>query len=141
MTDWDTAQKRIEISKAVRALFWIIAGVIATLALYPRLTLPEPQAIQGTMQYLNHAFAFLVLMVVGTVGWGLRRNLVVGVTVGAICLELAQTFSPGRQNKLPDMFESLAGVALGYALARILLAVLREHLRPMTDVNLHVENQ
>lgn len=140
MTDQHPAPKRTQVRKAARVLFWILAGVIAILALYPRLTLPEPQVIQGVMPYLNHVLAFSVLMVVGTVGWGLRRSLVVGVTLGAIGLELAQTFSPGRQTAMTDMLASLAGVALGYALARFLPAVPREQLRPMTDLDLRVDN-
>ncbi len=116
-------------------MFWILAGVVAILALYPRLTLPEPQATQGVTHYYNHVLAFSVLMVVGTVGWGLRRSLVVGVTFGAIGLELAQTLSPGRQTAMTDMLASLAGVALGCALARLLPAASREQLRPMTGLD------
>ena len=141
MTDLNPAPKRIGIREAARALFWTLVGIIVALALYPRLTLPEPQATQGVTQYYNHVLAFSVLMVVGTVGWGLRRGLVVGVTVGAIGLELAQTLSPGRQTTMLDMFASLAGVALGYILAFLLPAVLREHLRPMTAVNEQVDNR
>ena len=140
MTDLNPAPGRIEVRKAARALFWILAGNITILALYPRLTLPEPQAIQGVTPYLNHVFAFSVLMIVGTVGWGLRRSLVVGVTLGAICLELAQTLSPGRQIAISDLLASLAGVALGYALARLLPGVPHEQLRPMTDLDLQPEN-
>ncbi len=114
-------------------LLWILAGAVAILALYPRLTLPEPQAMPGgVMPYLNHVLAYSVLMVVGTVGWGLQRSLVVGVTLGAIGLELAQTLSPGRQTAMTDLLASLAGVLLGYTLARLLPAVARERLRPMT---------
>ena len=132
--------KRIGIHKAARALFCILAGAVTIFALYPRLTLPEPQATQGVTQYYNHVLAFSVLMIVGTVGWGLRRGLVIGVTVGAVGLELAQTFSPGRQTTMPDMLASLAGVAIGYALARLLPAALSKQLRPMTDLERQVEN-
>ncbi len=123
------------------ALFWVIVGVIAAIALYPQLTLPEPQATERMAQYCNHALAFSVLMLVGAVGWGLRRSLVAGVTLDAIGLEIPQIFSPGRQTTLPDILDSLAGVAFGCILAFLSLAFLREHLRPMTDVNLHVESR
>ena len=132
---------RIEIRKAARALFWVLAGVIPALALYPRLTLPELQATQGMTQYFSHALAFSVLVIVGAVCWGLRRSLVAGVAVSAIGLELAQTLSPGRQTNLPDMLASLAGVALGYALACLLPAVLREPHRVTTEVYLKAKNQ
>ncbi len=79
-------------------------------------------------------------MIVGTIGGGLQRSLVVGVTLGAIGLELAQTLSPGRQTAMTDMLASLAGVLLGYALARLLPAASRERLRPMTDLDLQEEN-
>ena len=121
-------------------MFWFLVGVMAILALYPRLTLPELQATQGMTQYYSHALGFSVLMLVGAVGWGLRRNLVVGVTLGAIGLELAQIFSPGRQANLPDMLASLAGVAFGFALICILLPALREPHRVTTDVRRKAKN-
>ncbi len=126
MTYLDPTPRRIGISRSARVLFWVLVGVMAILALYPRLTLPESHATQGMTQYYSHALGFSVLMLVGAVGWGLRRNLVAGVTLGAIGLELAQIFSPGRQANLLDMLASLAGVAFGFALIRILLPALHK---------------
>lgn len=116
--------------RAARRLFWLIVLAVSLLALWPRLTLPEPEATQGTTQYFHHVHAYLVLMLVGTAGWGLRRGLILGLTVYAILLELAQTLSPGRQTSLMDMLASLAGVGLGYAIARLILLLLkrRQHL-------------
>ncbi len=103
-----------------RRLFWLTVLAIAVLALWPRLTLPEPAATQGSTQYFHHVHAFLVLMLLGAAGWGMRNRLVLGLTLYAIGLELAQTVAPGRETALKDMLASLAGVALGYALARLI---------------------
>lgn len=105
---------------AARLVFWALAGAITVLALYPRLTLPEPGATEGVTHSYNHILAFTSLMLIGSLGWGLRRHLVAGVIVGAIVLELAQTLSPGRQTTLGDMAASLGGVVLGYAIARLI---------------------
>ncbi len=116
-----------------RRLFWLLALAIAVLALWPGLTLPEPAATQGATQYFHHVHAFLLLMLVGTAGWGLSRGLVLGVTLSAIGLELAQTLSPGRQAALADMLASLVGVALGYALARLILSAMARGAVGSTD--------
>ena len=100
-----------------RLLFWVLAAIITALALYPGLTLPEPGATEGTTAYYNHVFAFTTLIVVGAIGWGLQRRLIVSVSIGAAALELAQTLSPGRETTLPDLIASLAGVVLGCAIA------------------------
>lgn len=55
---------------------------------------------------------------------GTAAGLVIGLIIGAIGLELAQSFSPGRQTTLPDMLASLVGLALGYATARMLAQTL-----------------
>ena len=110
--------------RAARGLFWLLALGIVTLALWPRMTLPEPAATQGATQYFHHVGAYLVLMLVGAAAWGLRDTLVIGVTLGAIGLELAQTLSPGRQTAVVDMVASLAGVAFGYGLTRLALRAL-----------------
>ena len=108
-----------------RALFWALAAIITTLALYPRLTLPEPQATEGVTQYYNHVLAFSTLIIVGAIGWSLQRRLIAGVAVGAIALEFAQTFSPGRETTLADLLASLAGAVLGCAVAYLAGLVLR----------------
>jgi len=52
-------------------------------------------------------------MLVGALSWELRPALVIGLILGAIGLEFAQSLSPGRQTTLPDMLASLAGLAVG----------------------------
>jgi len=118
--------RRTPLQTRARAVFWVLAAIITTLALYPRLTLPEPAATEGTTQYYNHVLAFSTLIIVGSLAWGLRRHLVAGVTAGAIGLELAQTLSPGRQMTVSDMLASLAGVAIGCALLLLLRPALRQ---------------
>ena len=108
-----------------RVVFWVLAAIISILALYPRLTLPEPEVTQGTTQYYNHVLAFSTLTIIGAIGWSLQRRLIVGVAIGAIALELAQTFSPGRETTLPDLIASLAGVVLGCGIAYLAGLVLR----------------
>jgi VanZ family protein len=119
MTPRQTEPRLHALRKAARPVFCILACVITVLALYPRLTLPEPAATEGITHSINHVIAFSTLILVGTLGWGLRRHLVLGVAAGAIVLELAQTLSPGRQTTLGDLLASLAGVALGCFLVLI----------------------
>ena len=64
-------------------------------------------------------------VVVGAVGWGLQHKLIIGVTMGAIALELLQSFSPGRHVTFEDLLASLAGVVLGCAVAYLAGLVLR----------------
>jgi VanZ family protein len=115
--------------KAARPVFCILACAITVLALYPRLTLPEPAATEGITHSINHVIAFSTLILVGTLGWGLRRHLVLGVAAGAIVLELAQTLSPGRQTTLGDLLASLAGVVIGSVLILILRLALGQIYR------------
>ena len=99
-------------------LFWALAAIVGVLALYPGLTLPEPGATEGVTHSYNHILAFVTLVVVGAMAWGLGRRLVAGLAVYAIALELAQTLSPGRQTTLADLAASVAGVAIGVLLVR-----------------------
>ena len=121
----NSTPRRTSLQTPVRVVFWVLAVIITALALYPRLTMPELEATEGTMQYYNHVLAFSTLIVVGAVGWGLQRRLIGGVAIGAIALELAQTFSPGRETTLADLLASLVGVALGCVVAYLAGLVLR----------------
>jgi VanZ family protein len=125
MTAFNDTPRCTSLQTRVRVVFWVLAAIITVLALYPRLTMPELEAIEGMTQYLNHAFAFATLTVVGAIGWGLQRQLIIGVTMGAVALELLQSFSPGRQVTADDLLASLAGVALGYAIAYLALLAFR----------------
>ncbi len=66
--------RRTPLQTRARAVFWVLAAIITTLALYPRLTLPEPAATEGTTQYYNHVLAFSTLIIVGSLTWGLRHR-------------------------------------------------------------------
>jgi VanZ family protein len=125
VTAFNDMFRRAPLQTSARFLFWFLAAIISILALYPRLALPEFEATMGITQYFHHAFAYLTLVVVGTVGWGLQRQLIIGVTMGAIALELLQSFSPGRHVAAGDLLASLAGVVLGCAVAYLAGPVLR----------------
>jgi len=99
--------------------FWGLLAIITVLALYPRLTLPEPEQTLGSTQYYNHVLAFVTLQVTGAIAWGLQRHLISGLTLYAVTLELAQSLSPGRETALDDLAASLAGMAIGYGLVRL----------------------
>ena len=118
MTPFDKTHSHAPLKSRAQFLFWGLVVVITVLALYPRLTLPEPGLTEGVTHSYNHILAFVTLVVVGAVAWGLCRQLVVGLAIYAIALELAQMLSPGRQTTLGDMAASLAGVAIGVALAQ-----------------------
>jgi VanZ family protein len=102
--------------RLARGSFWILLAIITVLALYPRLTLPEPELTEGSTQYYNHVLAFVTLQVVGAIAWGLRRRLISGLALYAVAIELAQSLSPGRETSLDDLAASLAGMVIGSAL-------------------------
>jgi hypothetical protein len=71
-----------------RLIFWGLVVVITVLALYPRLTLPEPELTEGVIltPFSNHVLAFVTLAIVGAIGWGLQRRLVLGLAVSAVVI-------------------------------------------------------
>ena len=104
------------VRRFARGSFWVLFAIITVLALYPRLSLPEPEVTEGSTQYYNHVLAFVTLQVVGAVAWGLQRRLISGLALYAVAIELAQGLSPGRETALDDLAASLAGLAIGIAL-------------------------
>lgn len=116
MTSIDHSSPRV--FPGAKWLFWALAAIVCVLALYPRLTLPEPDATEGLTHSYNHILAYMTLVIVGAVAWGLSRRLIAGLAGYAVALELAQTLSPGRQTTLADMGASLIGVVIGLVLVR-----------------------
>jgi VanZ family protein len=104
-----------------RRVFWGLVVVITVLALYPRLTLPEPELTEGVIltPFSNHVLAFVTLAIVGAIGWGLQRRLVLGLALYAVVIELVQSLSPGRETALEDLLASLGGLTVGCALAAL----------------------
>ncbi len=64
--------------RRARTLFWILGVIITGLALYPRLTLPEPGLTEGVTPYVNHLLAFVTLATIGAIGRGLPWQLILG---------------------------------------------------------------
>ncbi len=106
--------------RLARAAFWGLLAVVSVLALYPRLSLPEPELTRGSTAYYNHVLAFVTLMIAGAIAWPLGRRLVVALAAYAVLLEMAQSFSPGRETALDDLAASFAGLGLGLVLAALL---------------------
>lgn len=96
--------------------FWAGLIVVAGLALYPDLTLPEPAATRGFTDKLYHGSGFAVLAVLAGAGWGLRARVISIIVLLAIGLELLQIFSHGRGIFLSDMVANLFGAGLGLLL-------------------------
>jgi VanZ family protein len=97
------------------ALAWLGFAAFATLSpphLRPELTQTEPAAIV----VFEHVGAFAVLGILFSVGYPRRSALVLMVVFGsAVLLELAQIAIPGRDARLVDAAEKLAGGGIGVA--------------------------
>ena len=111
-----TANLRVARRRLAWPAFWLVSAVVSGFALYPRLTLPEPHAIAGYTQYIEHAGAFFVLTTLAAGARGMNARLALAMTLAAGALELAQMLSPGRQTSLIDFLASASGVALAVAL-------------------------
>ena len=90
------------------------AGGIAVLSLLPA----EKALSSGWNDKVEHTAAYLVLAVLTNTAW--PRNAILRTWIGCACyggmIELAQTFSPGRQADVLDLLANGAGAAAGLAL-------------------------
>jgi VanZ family protein len=100
---------------SVAAWAWLAFIGFATLSpahLRPELTATEPAAIV----MLEHVGAFAVLGILFSVGYPRRSALVLMIVFGsAVLLEFAQIAIPGRDARLVDAAEKLAGGGFGVA--------------------------
>jgi VanZ family protein len=97
--------------------FVLCAIAASALALTPNLTLPEPRALTGSMDLVNHAAAFFVLGMLGMLGWARTGLVLLALLIGAGVLELAQDAIPGRTATGSDFVAGATG--LGFAAACI----------------------
>lgn len=103
--------------RAAAGLFAALVLAVGALTLSPWLPLPQVGLSPGTIQLTGHALAFLALTIIGSAAWEAGLRLVVCLAGLAIGLELGQFLVPGRAPELADAGASLAGIALGWALA------------------------
>lgn len=101
---------------ALRIVFFTFLMVTIVVALFPELRLPEPKLTRGMTDLIYHVLGFAGLSYIGGMAWRSVYGLVIGLTFGAIALELAQHFSPGRGVHLHDILANLSGVACGISL-------------------------
>jgi VanZ family protein len=92
--------------------FVLCAIAASALALTPNLTLPEPRALTGSMDLVNHAAAFFVLGILGVLGWARTGVVLLALLIGAGVLELAQDAIPGRTATGSDFAASAVGLGL-----------------------------
>ena len=76
----------------LRTVFLIVLAIATVLALYPRLQLPEPSALQGYFDKIGHVLAFVALAFLGASAWPRRWSLIGGLVCYAVILELSQWF-------------------------------------------------
>ena len=101
---------------ALRTAFLIVLAVVIVLALYPRLQLPEPSALQGYFDKIGHVLAFAALAFLGASAWPHRWSLIGSLVCYAVILELSQRFSTGREVHIADALANLVGLAIGFGL-------------------------
>ncbi len=100
----------------LRTAFLIVLAIVTVLALYPRLQLSEPSALQGYFDKIGHVLTFMTLAVLGASAWPRRGSLIGGLVCYAVILELSQRFSAGREVHIADALANLAGLAIGLGL-------------------------
>jgi len=110
--------------RAGAIFFWPALAVV----LWGELT-PHPPKLAGPWLWdkLDHFTAYFGLMVLATLGWGLRRSLVwvfLGLVAMGGGLEIIQSMV-GRDGEWGDFFANSLGAMAGLALAAGYLAVPR----------------
>jgi len=105
--------------------FFLALLVTIVFALYPELKLPEPKLTRGMTDLLYHGLGFMGLSLIGGLAWRSASILPFGLSLGAVALELAQFFSPGRGVHFHDIVASLTGVAFGLSLLFLMRQVRR----------------
>ncbi len=100
----------------LRTAFLIVLAIVTVLALYPRLQLPDPSALQGYFDKIGHVIAFVALAFLVASAWPLQRSLIGGLVCYAVILELSQWFSAGREVHVADALANLVGLVIGLGL-------------------------
>ena len=100
----------------LRTAFLIVLAIVTVLALYPRLQLPDPSALQGYFDKIGHVLAFVALAFLGASAWPRQRSLIGGLVCFAVILELSRWFSAGREVHVADALANLVGLATGLGL-------------------------
>lgn len=109
-----------------RAGFWLFWPALAVVA-WGELT-PHPPSVPGLLwDKSQHFIAYFGLALLATLGWGLRRSLVL-VFLGVLAigggLELVQTLT-GRDGQWLDQLANSLGAMTGMAVAAVYLAIPR----------------
>lgn len=117
--------------RLLRGATAFLALAIALLALHPALTVPDAPMAKGWTDLVLHAGAFAVLTAAAGIGWRPSWRLAAILATGAILLELAQRFVPGREVQADDAAASLAGVAIGMAALRVAARLAPRLVPPM----------
>lgn len=105
--------------------FFIALCLVAGLALYPNLQLPEPSLTRGFTDKIYHVLGCAVLALLAAKGWRLRMRVLYLAIPLSVGLEFIQGLVPGRGVHFADMLANLAGV---------ILAILILSLMPTKDM-------
>ena len=110
-------------SRAALAGFWGCAVAVLVLALAPD---AGAQHFGWGWDKANHAFAFAVLCLLGTVAWPRRTlRLLAALLAYGVAIELLQSLTAGRHADWRDMVANAAGLALAWAVASAARRFLR----------------
>ncbi len=95
----------------VRLGFFGTAVLVAGLALFPNLSLPEPMILRGFADKVYHVIGCAILVVLAVEGWSLARRLVILALPLAFSLEWIQALIPGRGIHIADSVANVVGVS------------------------------
>jgi len=96
--------------------FCVVACLVAGLALYPNLQLPEPRLTAGFTDKIYHVVGCTILVLLAATAWRIKFQWLLLALPLSIVIEFIQGFSPGRGVHLLDMIANLAGVLVALTL-------------------------
>ncbi|MEM9153685.1 MAG: VanZ family protein [Cyanobacteria bacterium P01_F01_bin.33] len=100
----------------LRIGFFGTAALVAGLALFPYLTLPEPAITRGFTDKIYHFVGCAVLVILAVEGWSQARRLAILALPLAFSLEWIQALVPGRGIHIADSIANVAGVSIALIL-------------------------
>ena len=101
------------IPKLARLGFYGLACILAGLALYPNLQLPEPTLTSGFTDKIYHVSGCASLLLLASSGWRIPATGLALSLPLSFAAEVVQILAPGRGVDLEDMLANLLGVSLG----------------------------
>lgn len=88
------------------------AALVAGLALFPYLTLPEPAITRGFTDKIYHVIGCALLVILAVEGWSLARRSAFLALPLSFSVEWIQALVPGRGVHIADSVANVVGVCI-----------------------------